>query len=129
MAATTWIPAPVVPTAPRRAGAPERALRPELRTVPPRDGSRRRRAGVVAAAILALGLVGATAVLVRAEPTVPVAAGHVVLAPGETLWDVAVRTAAPGVDPRAQLRDVILLNDLDPAVAPDAWTVVLIPAR
>lgn len=125
MAATTWIPAPATRPAPRRAPA---GARPALRPVVPAGGRRRRLGAVVLATILAVGLVVGVVARVGAEPA-PAAAGHVVLGPGETLWDVAVRTAGPGVDPRAQLRDLVLLNDLDPAVAPAAWTVVLLPAR
>jgi hypothetical protein len=54
-------------------------------------------------------------------------AGHVVVQPGETLWDVAVATAPDGMDPRAQLEALRDLNGLDGAI--DAWTVVLLPAR
>jgi hypothetical protein len=54
-------------------------------------------------------------------------AGHVVVQPGETLWDVAVASAPDGVDPRAQLEALRELNGLDGAI--DAWTVVLLPAR
>jgi hypothetical protein len=125
MAATTWIPAATAPMAlPARPGPSGTGVR--LRTVP---AARPRRAALwLAGLVLAAGL-GGVAVRATAAPEAPLAAGHVVLAPGETLWDVAVRTAGPGVDPRAQLRDLILLNDLDPAVAPAAWTVVLLPAR
>jgi hypothetical protein len=55
-------------------------------------------------------------------------AGHVVVQPGETLWDVAVATAPDGVDPREQLRAVAELNGLDSSSL-DAWSVVLVPAR
>ena len=127
MAATTWIPAavPAVPAAARPVRPGPRTAA-DLRVVP---AVRRRRLALWAAGlVLVAGLAGA-GVRAAATPEVPLAAGHVVLAPGETLWEVAVRTAAPGVDPRAQLRDLVLLNDLDPAVAPAAWTVVLLPAR
>lgn len=55
-------------------------------------------------------------------------AGHVVVEPGESLWDVAVSTAADDVDPRQQLADLRELNGIDGAHV-DEWTVVLIPAR
>lgn len=125
MAATTWIPAPTIRPAPRRAPV---GVRPVLHLVAPARGARRRLALLVAALVLVGGVAGGAVAWARDEAA-PAVAGHVVLGPGETLWDVAVRTAGPGVDPRAQLRDLLLLNDLDPAVAPAAWTVVLLPAR
>lgn len=89
---------------------------------------RRRLVALVALLVLstlltmAIGRVGAQAEL--AEPV----AGHAVVAPGDTLWDVAVDTAPNGVDPREQLAAIRGLNGLDSsAVAP--WTVVLLPAR
>lgn len=77
---------------------------------------------VVFAFTVAIGRVGAEAEL--ADPV----AGHVVVAPGETLWDVAVETAPDGVDPRRQLASLRELNGLDGGHL-DAWAVVLIPAR
>lgn len=69
-----------------------------------------------------IGRVGAQAELI--EPV----AGHAVVTPGDTLWDVAVDTAPNGVDPRQHLAAIRALNGLDgSAVAP--WTVVLLPAR
>ncbi len=41
------------------------------------------------------------------------APAHVVVQPGETLWDVAGRYAPRGVDPRAYVDSVIALNHLD----------------
>jgi hypothetical protein len=126
MAATTWIPAavPAVPAARPDRSRPRTAA--PLRVVP---AARRRRLLVLVAGAVLVAALGGLGLRAAAAPEAPAAAGHVVLAPGETLWEVAVRTAAPGVDPRAQLRDLVLLNDLDPAVAPAAWTVVLLPAR
>jgi Tfp pilus assembly protein FimV len=71
---------------------------------------------------VAIGRVGAGAEL--ADPV----AGHVVVAPGETLWDVAVATAPPGVDVRQQLAALETLNGFTSSDVA-AWTVVLIPAR
>jgi hypothetical protein len=89
----------------------------------------RRRAAAVAVLLVAafvltalIGRVGAEAEL---EEKV---AGHVVVQPGESLWDVAVATAPDGVDPREQLRAVADLNGLESSSL-DAWSVVLIPAR
>ena len=55
-------------------------------------------------------------------------AGHVMLEPGQTLWDVAVATAPDGVDPRRQMAALRELNGIDGAHV-DAWMVVLVPAR
>jgi Tfp pilus assembly protein FimV len=103
--------------------------RPALRVVAP---SARPRTGlrIVASLLAGLLVLGAGATLLRtvlAAPTEPVAAGHVVLQPGETLWDVAVRSAPAGVDTRRQLDAIRRLNGFGPGTL-DAWTVVLIPA-
>jgi hypothetical protein len=89
----------------------------------------RRRAVAVLALVLvaflltvAIGRVGAGAEL---DDRV---AGHVVVAPGETLWDVAAVTAPPGVDVREQVAALEALNGFAGGDVP-AWTVVLIPAR
>jgi hypothetical protein len=71
---------------------------------------------------MALGGSGAGAEL--ADPV----AGHAVVAPGETLWDVAVASAPPGVDARQQVRAIQELNGLDGADLA-AWSVLLLPAR
>ena len=89
-------------------------------------GLGRRQRLAVLAVLLALGLIvlgwsGADAQLVDE------AAASVVVSPGETLWDVAVATAPDGVDPRAQLRELMALNGFDSSGVP-AWTVVLVPA-
>lgn len=90
-----------------------RPTRPVLRTV----------ALLATVALLVGGVL--RAVIPSAEG--PVVAGHVVLQPGETLWDIAVRSAPTGVDPRRQIDSVRRLNGFGPG-ALDAWTVVLIPA-
>jgi hypothetical protein len=89
----------------------------------------RRRLTVLAALValaflltVAVGRVGAQAELRDRV------AGHVVLQPGQTLWEVAVATAPEGMDVRRQLADIEVLNDLK-AHEVDAWTVVLLPAR
>src|SRR6056297_605149 len=77
---------------------------------------------LVTGAILVLG--GGDADAQLADPV----AGHVVVSPGETLWDVAVATAPAGVDARDQVRAIQELNGLDGAQLP-AWSVLLLPAR
>jgi hypothetical protein len=71
---------------------------------------------------VAIGRVGAQAELADKV------AGHVVVEPGQTLWDVAAATAPAGVDVRDQLAALEALNGLR-AHEVDAWTVVLLPAR
>jgi len=71
---------------------------------------------------VAVGRVGAEAELADRV------AGHTVLEPGDTLWDVAVSSAPEGVDPRDQLAAIQVLNGFESG-AVDAWTVVLLPAR
>jgi hypothetical protein len=89
---------------------------------------RRRLVAIVTLVVLAflltvaVGRVGAGAEL--ADPV----AGHVVVAPAQTLWDVAVATAPPGVDVREQLAALEALNGLESGDV-TAWAVVLIPAR
>jgi len=110
---------------------PAPALRPALRLVDAQPPTRHRRRAVVLASLVATVLVtlavflGGVAADARSVPLE--VAGHVVLQPGETLWDVAVRSAPAGVDPRRQLDDLRRLNSFGPG-ALDAWTVVLIPA-
>jgi hypothetical protein len=96
-----------------------------VRSVP--AAVRRRAALLVVVFLVALAtlvLAGSDAGAELADPV----AGHVVVAPGETLWDVAVATAPPGVDAREQVRAIQELNGLDGAGLA-AWTVLLLPAR
>lgn len=90
---------------------------------------RRRRAAVLlvlVGALLALGAaIGGVGALAELEDPV---AGHVVVAPGDTLWEVAVATAEEGVDPRAQLAAIQELNGLAGGEV-EAWTVLLLPAH
>lgn len=53
-------------------------------------------------------------------------AGHAVLEPGDTLWDLAAATAPEGMDTREYLAELVALNGFD-GTAIDAWTVVLLP--
>jgi hypothetical protein len=115
-------PAPVADDA-RRPSLCGAAARPSTATF-----WRRRLAVLVAFVVLAflltvaIGRVGAQAELRNQV------AGHVVVQPGQTLWDVAVASAPDGMDVRRQLADIEALNDLR-AHQVDAWTVVLLPAR
>lgn len=82
--------------------------------------------GALAALVFTFGVIvggaGATAEIV--DPV----AGYEVVAVGETLWDVAVRTAPDGVDPRQQLAHLRDLNGFD-GTGVTAWTVIAIPAQ
>lgn len=89
----------------------------------------RRRAVAILALVLvaflltvAIGRVGAQADLADKV------AGHAVVQPGESLWEVAVATAPEGVDARRHLDDLVRLNGFESSQV-DAWTVVLLPAR
>jgi hypothetical protein len=98
-----------------------------LQLVAPHRGSGRRTLMLVAgsllvallAAVLTLGVASAS------SPELEVG-GHVVLQPGETLWDIAVRSAPPGVDARRQLADIRRINGFGGGSL-EAWTVVLLP--
>lgn len=94
-----------------------------------RSTYRRRRCTVLlvlVALVLAVGT-AAGGVGAQAELEDPVA-GHVVVEPGDTLWEVAVTSAPEGVDPRAQLTAIQELNGLQGGSI-EAWTVLLLPAR
>ncbi len=78
--------------------------------------------GLMVALGAALGTVGA-----QAELDDPVA-GHAVIEPGATLWEVARSSTPDGVDPREHLRAIQELNGIDGAEV-EPWTVVLLPAR
>jgi len=102
---------------------------PVLRVVPEPIRPARRGVATVVGLVVALALVvGGIATVLTGGQDVPAAAGHVVLQPGETLWDIAVRSAPAGVDPRQQLDVLRRMNGFAPGGL-DAWTVVLIPAR
>lgn len=112
------------PSSDRRATTSRHPLHPV-----PRETYQRRRAVAVVLLVLfaflvtvAIGRVGAQAGL---EDRV---AGHVVVEPGQSLWDVAAATAPDGVDTRQQLADLRELNGIDGSHL-DAWAVVLLPAR
>jgi Tfp pilus assembly protein FimV len=111
-------------------GTPHRVSRDaQVATSATASTFRRRRLAVLAGLVLVvfaltvlIGRAGAEAEL--ADPV----AGHVVVAPGDTLWAIAVDTAPDGVDPRQQLEALRQLNGLESGHL-DVWTVVLIPAR
>jgi hypothetical protein len=120
------------PTSHTRAGRPTGTHEPATRRPSPplpRATYLRRRFVAVAVLIVlaflltvAIGRVGAEAELADRV------AGHVVVEPGQTLWDIAVDTAPAGVDARQQVADLQALNGITAAEL-KAWDVVLIPAR
>lgn len=123
-------------TAPRRVPARRPGPRPPLRLIvspPSRAVYWRRRVVVALAAVLLLGAVVTAVGALASRTFVPTpaaerVAGHVVVEPGQTLWQVAVASAPDGVDPRAQLAAIQDLNGFDGGDVA-AWTVVLLPAR
>lgn len=76
-------------------------------------------AGLVVA-LLASGR-GAEADLARSDTMI-----RVTVAPGQTLWDIAVAHAPAGTDPRSYLLRMRDVNGLDGRPVP-AWTVVFLP--
>jgi hypothetical protein len=80
---------------------------------------------LLAVAFLVTGLIGRVGAEAELEDKV---AGHAVVQPGESLWDVTVATVPDGIDPREHLHGIKELNGLDGSHV-EAWTVVLIPAR
>ncbi|MFU8840346.1 MAG: LysM peptidoglycan-binding domain-containing protein [Nitriliruptoraceae bacterium] len=116
-----------LPTRPDAAQVDVQPVAPAASSAPVRVARRRRALLVVLVLIvtvLTLVLGGSDAGAQLDDPV----AGHVVVTPGETLWDVAVATAPPGVDARAQVRAIQELNGLDGADLA-AWSVLLLPAR
>lgn len=101
-----------------------------LVTPPPsRAATWRRRTGALLVVLtLILLLVAAVGRVTASADLQDQVAGHVIIEPGETLWDVAVATAPEGRDPRSQLDAIQDLNGIR-ASDVDAWTVVLLPAR
>lgn len=84
----------------------------------------RRLAALAAAALVAVAVLS----LPASGGSTPRAAGQVVIPPGGTLWDVAVRHAPPGSDPRVYVAHLIELNGLHGARV-DPWMVVRLPAE
>lgn len=127
--AARTVPRGTTPLAPVRrqatSDAPVRSVPPGRR--PPAAVLRRRR--VAAVVVLALVVSLAAALIGRwgaeADPSERIA-GHVVVAPGDTLWDVAVATTPTGRDAREHLAAIRDLNGLGGGpLAP--WTVIAIP--
>ena len=90
---------------------------PSLGPARPRAEIRRRRLRAILVLVLVVALVWAAT---RPRPYVagsrPGAPRTVVVAEGQTLWDLAQRFAPLGVDPRAYSDAVAELNDLEGAI-------------
>lgn len=88
---------------------------------------RRRIAVVIGVMIVALALVlTSDAISAEAGGDAPASAGHVVVQPGQTLWDIAAVEAPAGMDVRAYLLQIEQLNGIR-AHGVAAWDVVLLP--
>lgn len=81
--------------------------------------------GLLVVVFLLAALIGRVGAGAQLEDEI---AGHVVVEPGETLWEVAAATAPEGVDAREHLLQLRELNGLSGSRV-EAWTVVLVPAR
>lgn len=82
-------------------------------------------AGLVLVGLLLLGAFGQVGASADLADRVD---GHVIVEPGQTLWDIAVVTAPDGVDARAHLAAIEDLNGIR-ADDVQAWNVILLPAR
>ncbi len=82
-------------------------------------------AGLVVAGLLLLSVVGQVGASADLADRVD---GHVVIEPGQTLWDIAVVTAPDGTDARSHLAAIEDLNGIR-ADEVQAWNVILLPAR
>lgn len=105
--------------------------RPTLRLVPPPDRAtcwRRRVGALIVIALLALLMVAGVGHFSASASLEDRVAGHVVIEPGQTLWEVAAASAPEGMDVRSQLHAIQQLNGLDGGQV-DAWSVVLLPAQ
>ena len=91
--------------------------------------SARGRRLIVAVAILgagALGMVGGRAVAATEEPAQRTV--EVIVAPGESLWTMAQRVAAPGEDLRDVVREIQRLNQME-SVDLRSGDALLLPER
>jgi Tfp pilus assembly protein FimV len=107
------------------------ALRADAATRPAPRSSRtylRRRLALLAGVLLlAIVLVLTTdAISAEAGDGAPVTAGHVVVQPGQRLWDIAQANAPGGMDVRAYLLELEQLNGTQ-SDGIDAWDVLLLP--
>jgi hypothetical protein len=89
---------------------------------------RRRLAVVVGPVLVGLALLGVFGQVGASADLADRVDGHVIVEPGQTLWDIALLTAPDGVDARAHLAAIEDLNGIR-ADDVQAWNVILLPAR
>lgn len=76
-------------------------------------------------AALAAGLGGATASAQADGPSPATEVERVVVAPGQTMWEIAAGIAAPGEDVRDVVQDLVTLNELSTAGLMAGQTIVV----
>ena len=117
-----------IATAQRPYGAPRRAPAPRSRAVTshavtrpravasprrrPNVMLRRRIAALLVIAVVALVVSGLWAMRSEASSDAGVVEATVVVAPGETVWDIAAEYTPPGAHPQAYVAEVLRYNDL-----------------
>lgn len=124
---------PVRPATPTPHARPVRAVRaaPAVRVARPARrrpnvALRRRIAAVLTIAVVVLAICAAWAMRSYAAPDAGVVEATVVVAPGETVWDIAYDYAPQGQHPQAYIAEVLRYNGVDAgAVAPG--TVLRLP--
>lgn len=103
------------------------------RTSRPIAAARRRRAQVAAArrraatlaAVVVLAIAGLVLQSTAAESDVPDRTTSVVIAPGDTLWDIAVAATPAGQSPHATVAQILELNDVEAATLQPGATLTV----
>ena len=121
-----------IATAQRPYGAARRPAAPRARAVPARRRPnvllRRRIAAVLVIAVVALAVSGLWAMRSEASSDAGVVEATVVVAPGDTVWDIAAAYTPAGAHPQAYVAEVLRYNDLTAsAVLPG--TVLRLPRQ
>lgn len=110
---------------PRRPAA-QRPLRPRQVRRRPNFALRRRLAALLTIALIALVVSGVWAMRSEAASDTGPLELTVVVAPGETVWDIANDYVPEGAHPQAYVADVLRYNDIEPA-AVQPGTVLRLP--
>ena len=121
----------MVPAMARGAGTPARARAPRGRPHPSAAMLLRRRrvAALLILCAVTTGLLVAGWPALRSEAATPAPPPeHVVVGPGDTVWDLAVPRTPPGERPHAYVAEVLTLNGVD-AGAIRPGTVLALPRR
>ena len=122
-----------IATAQRPYGAARRPAAPRSRAVAARRRRpnvmlRRRIAAVLVVAVVALVVSGLWAMRSEASSDAGVVEATVVVAPGDTVWDIAAAYTPAGAHPQAYVAEVLRYNDLTAsAVLPG--TVLRLPRQ